>query len=283
MAWNRPNNEEAVSDKRGQSPRYLRAAVAGALVVVLGGVAVWWFLGRAPVPPPRAETVKKVQQAPVAVASVATNAAPQTGKVVKPSKRKRMPKQLPVDRTGKVSTPYISSNSLAITYGAVNGRPLFKKSIFRHTSEQMIDAVLNQQPGLRMIDVPLDKSFEEDFMASLKDPIVIEDGDSEDVRRQKQDMVDVKAEIMERVKNGEKISEIVSDARADLNRIADYADQVKDAYHQSIAESKGGPEEWEVLRKSANKMLKAHGVPPIKPAKRGRFAVPANLVTGEDE
>ena len=262
-----PGTKYTAPGTKHKAPGTKHGLLAGLIVVALGGAALWWFAQgtRHQAPSAKHEARGTITQAKPAIPA-------EDPKVIKPSGKKHPPRQLTVDRKSAVATPNIASNSLVITYGMVNGKSIFKRPVFRHNSENLICAVLTTQPGLRIIDIPLGKRFEEDFANSLLDPIRIEDGDTPEEIELKQLMVDVKKELVERIKAGENLSDIITEARKDINKLAQYNEDVRHAYYE-MRKNAADMTEVEEFRLAANKMLEERGLPPIRADKRGKYKV----------
>ncbi len=266
-----PGTRHQAPGTRHQAPGTKHGLFAGLIIVALGSAALWWFAQgtkhQAPSPAPSTK-----HQAPSTITPAKPAIPAEDPKIIKPSGKKHPPRQLTVDRKSAVATPNIASNSLVITYGMVNGKSIFKRPVFRHNSENLICAVLTTQPGLRIIDIPLGKRFEEDFANSLLDPIRIEDGDTPEEIELKQLMVDVKKELVERIKAGENLSDIITEARKDINKLAQYNEDVRHAYYE-MRKNAADMTEVEEFRLAANKMLEERGLPPIRADKRGKYKV----------
>lgn len=246
--------------------------LAGGLIIAVAAVvAVWLLFGNSGASHPLDKAPSPKDKTAVRTAKI-ESATEEDRNVLKPSGVKRVAKKLTEDKDSLVPTPNLTSNSLVVTYGMVNGKSLYKKPIFHHKSENLISAVLNTRPGTRIIDVPLGSDFEQDFVNSLVDKIKIEEGDDEETIRQKQEMVDVKAELAARVKEGENLREIIENARKDLNKLADYRENLEHMY-AAEREKVESEEELEALRMACNKLLEERGIPPIKAHKRGKWAV----------
>ncbi len=267
MAWNGSDGSATPAKPVKKAPSALRGLVAGLLVVAVAAVGLFLLLSG-----DEKQGVKSDEK-PVAIEEVKPVPAPaDDSSVIKPSGKKREPRQLTVDRKSPVATPNIASNSIVITYGMVNGKSIFKRRIFRHNSENLIAAVLTTQPGLRIIDIPLGKRFEDDFLKSLHDPIRVEEGDTPEEIELKQLMVDVKKELVDRIKNGENLSDIITEARKDINKLAQYNEDVRHTYFEMREHAKDMTE-VEEFRLAANRMLEERGLPPIRADKRGRYKV----------
>ena len=70
--------------------------------------------------------------------------------------------------------------------------------------------------GKDMPPLPLDQNFEREFVASLKEPIVIDDGDSEKVRELKMKVAQLRRELDERASQGEPMIRILKDFQKDM-------------------------------------------------------------------
>lgn len=140
-----------------------------------------------------------------------------------------------------------------------------KPSIFRHRSEREIERLLTIEPGQPMFGMRrYDARFEEDFLKSMEEPIVISADDSDEVRAAKQLMIDTKIEIMDRIRNGEKLGDILKETRDELQRLAQYKRNLRKELLSLAKDGHAEEEDLDDFIKAANQMLEANGIDPLK-------------------
>lgn len=118
-------------------------------------------------------------------------------------------------------------------------------------------------PGERFLDVDLGEWFDEAFLESLKTPIEILPSDSDSVAATKQAVIDAKKAIEEYVGEGRTPSQVVLEAREELNKIADYRDKLQNDFH-ALLTMEDDPEILRMYVKEANKMLQDYDTPPLE-------------------
>lgn len=148
-----------------------------------------------------------------------------------------------------------------------NGKRLSKvhppKPIFENASDQVIALALSVKPGQSMPPLPqLDKSLEQDFVNSLASPIVINDDDSEEIKRLKADVIETKAYIAEQIKNGGSLLEILREHQQMMNDTADHHLMAVEAAQKIKAEY--GADAANEFIDRVNESLRAKGIPEIE-------------------
>lgn len=139
-----------------------------------------------------------------------------------------------------------------------------KPSIFHYRAEKEIERLLTLEPGRPMFGTRrYDERFEKDYLESLKEPIIISKDDSDEDKALKQMMIDTKIEISDRMRNGEKLKDILEEARNELQRMAEYKRSLQ---QMVVKDMKDGMTEQELddYVEAVNIMLKQNGIPPIK-------------------
>lgn len=141
-----------------------------------------------------------------------------------------------------------------------------KPSIFRYRSEREIERLLTLEPGRTMFGTRrYDVRFEEDFQKSLEEPIIISADDSEEDKVIKRAMIDAKVEIMERIRAGERLGDILDETRSELQRMAQYKRNLnKELVELSKRDGEISDANFNDYIDAANKMLKDNGIAPIK-------------------
>ena len=260
----------------GKPSGAFKGAIAG-LIVVIAAVGAWYFLTqkqeevKPEAKPKKTTRIETVTPAP---------AAPQ--KVEKP---KAEPVQMITNRHGNVvqtkkPETYIDAAGVE-RYKKGNGRvPLehpekyLVKSVvhpnaypdFKHDSENEIANLLTiESGGMIFGDREYDKRFEQDFVQALMEPVEINEDDSEEDRRIKENVEAAKREIAERIKQGENLGDILTAEREEIRRLAQYKQQMEELFHEQISTGEiQSEQDLDDFCKAVNTMLESKGIEPFK-------------------
>lgn len=231
-----------------------RAIFAGLIVLVLGGAAVWWFCGGRGATRPTAEgrnearsarhTHAQIKRITKATPFVATNKAVKTAGIAKPE----------IVHPDVVIKPHVQGLLVKWTHSV---KPTFT-NFFENTVCELVTAT----PGERFLDFDIGDETDEAYEASLKQEIVINPDDPDEVKHLKQTVIDAREEVKREVAAGQKASDVIRAARDDLNKIADYRDMVQEAFNSYLL-TETDPKEILAYADEANKMMSEYGAMPI--------------------
>ena len=266
----------AANKRKAGSPSPVRGIVAAVLVVAVA-FGAWYFLSQKqeevkpdakPKKPAKIETVTPAPAAPP--------------KVEQP---KPEPVQMVTNRHGKVvqrkkPETYVDAAGVE-RYVKGNGRVPLKnpekylvKSVvhpnaypdFKHDSENEIANLLTiESGGMIFGDREYDKRFEQDFVQALMEPVEINEDDSEEDRRIKENVEAAKREIAERIKQGENLGDILTAEREEIRRLAQYKQQMEEIFHEQISTGEIQTEQdLDDFCKAVNTMLESKGIEPFK-------------------
>jgi hypothetical protein len=135
--------------------------------------------------------------------------------------------------------------------------------IFTNAFENFIGEIMTATPGERFLEVDLSGWFDEAFLKSLKTHIEILPSDSDSVAATKQAVIDAKKAIEEYVNEGRTPSQVVLEAREELNKIADYRDKLQNDFHVMLT-MEDDPEILKMYVEEANRILKDYDTPPLE-------------------
>ena len=154
------------------------------------------------------------------------------------------------------TTVYFLKNPPTTTY-----RPLPRpEDIFKHQSEKTIAAVLLHKPGaFVMRRTVYDESFDMDFQKALEEPIIEKDDDDEATKELKAAVNDVKAELAERMRAGEKPSKIMTDTMDTAYELGKYSRNLETMLHEMSDNPANTDKDIEDFVNAANKLLKEKG------------------------
>ena len=242
--------------------------VGVAIGVVVLGILVWVFLSQDKTVKPSSDNptprlVSKEQPPKEKIAPAPTNTVEKVhGKVIKPRKRREPIVHREPEVTKNAPPPKVDALDLIKNSTVISNTVRSSHVLFKSRSENLLAGIISTKPGYRVINIPLDADFVQDFKSSLGNPISVEDDDTPDEIELKQAVVDAKAMLLEEMGKGGDITRILSDAREDLNRLADYRKSVQMTYSSLVREGRP-PEECEAFRKEANELFKEYNLAPI--------------------
>ena len=139
-----------------------------------------------------------------------------------------------------------------------------KYTIFENRSENEIARLISMPPGTQMFGTRrYDDKFEADFLKSCETPIIVEKGDSEYVKNLKKAMNETKIEIRNRMAAGEKLADILTETRKELQRLATYRRDLKRETADMLQSGTLSDQDADDVITAANKMLEQKGLNPI--------------------
>lgn len=242
--------------------------VAGAIVVLGGGLAVLYFWGQTPKTAREDDsrknrTIRDVGTNVVAKAAV-TNEHPGMvlvrGKWYPEYNEKGGHIWVTHDRV-RYHTPVVVTNSA----NAAGIRP--ERKIFKNPADQEIAILLNTPVGTRLIgDIRYGKFFVKKFLESLESPIIVSHDDPEDVQKLKRAVNETKIELKARYDAGEDIAKIMADSRKELQHLGAYREELRREVEKCMrtGDAHGNSKAIEELYSAANKMLTDRGLPELK-------------------
>ena len=270
MSWNRQESkkEKGKSKHRGGRSR-VPLVLLVPVVLLLLGVAVWWAAM------PRGDSAAPQPKEPHGggqIAEATPAAAPRTPEPA-PKPNVRVPTKEERDaefirrceeRYGANMPPglkthiYYLKNPPKVTYEAMVSHKYLK-----HASERDIASVLLATPGTAFLNpTEYGEQFDQDFMAALFDPIKPEEGDSDEVRHNKEMVSALKKEIAELAKStGRKPSEIMTEQNRMMYELGLFEKQLAD----DLVEAENNPDlsdsDVDDLFAAANILRKKKGLP----------------------
>lgn len=209
--WNRSTSTPKPAPKK---PSAMRGIIAGLVVVALAAVCVVVFMGKGEKP------VEKVEKKPTKIKEVKPAPAPKTPpKAQKVDKPKKDLKDMTPEERLEMRMKHIAEAQKRMKDIPL-ARPLETNLVFKTSTDQILAMVADLAEGKDMPPLPLDDNFERDFVASLKEPIVINEDDSEKVKELKTKVAQLRKELDERASQGEPMVRILKDFQD--NMVKDY-------------------------------------------------------------
>lgn len=210
MSWNGSANKES-GNKPIQtqaktpakiSPSIIKGILAGVLVVGLSVVVCFFLKSKGGTPKQERVENKRIHGE---LADVSTRPAIQREREVAPEEAAPKPKKARKDMTREERYQSDLERVRQAQKRQANVPQAHKRApeIFRTASDQILYMVAQMAEGKDMPPMPLDKNFEKEFAASLKEPIEILDSDSEKVKAMKQSVMQLRQELSERLESGE--------------------------------------------------------------------------------
>ena len=243
----------------------IRGAIAGALVVLGAVIVAWWLWPDASAPVAEdGDGTKKDLIAEVKPAAVAKPAETNAVKAVDPNARPT--------KVGEIVNGYVMllGGRLRRVKGVTKPSAIRKtlaQQTFKHHSDVSLANLLTAEPGGLMVgdSSMYYRNFDKEFAKSLKDPIVIEEEDSEEVRELKKGVIELRAEMQDRIKAGEDPVKVMRQARDELMEASIYRRDLEKQVDSIMKERKDLTEkDLEDLVNGANEMLKGRGAKPIR-------------------
>lgn len=226
MAWNRPseNQQTKASLRRGGTPRPTVWAVAA--IVVLGMGIIGWLLwpsgerGEDAAFTERVSRIKEVKPSPPSKQNTIEPREEEKPKIQGCEAWEKAqgldPKLFPYDDGRKVietrTNQWMAVDICIMPNGA-------RRKVRRHVGKQLFkcgtDMVLLQALSTGADEVgppiPFSADMEEDFIESLKTPIVIEDDDTPEQREAKEMVIAARESVAEQIKEGRSFFDAVND------------------------------------------------------------------------
>lgn len=222
MSWNGSKGGGTSHAPRRQAPRAsagrpspFRGLIAGAVVVALAVAAYFAFFSRDEIPQRGDEVAKGHGRIREVKPAAAPKPAPEPER---PRSKKKLEDMSPEERR-EMRLQHIAE-AQARMKDIPLARPPETNLVFKTATDQILAMVADLADGKDMPPLPIDRNFEREFVASLKEPIVIDDGDSEKVKNLKSKVAQLRRELDERASHGEPMVRILKDFQREM--AADY-------------------------------------------------------------
>lgn len=274
MAWNGSTNvggtTPASKKPAKKSPGLTHGLIAGAAIVLIGIVALYFVSGDK-------EEQSSDKKVSTKIAEVEPEIATQdVVSVVKEDAPKKKSKYIDYDpdkvyrdergvlryKKGDGRVPHSDEEmEKYVIHHTVydTGLPQFK-----HNCEMEIAVLLTLEPGQMIFgDIERNRMWKEEFMRSIVDPTEVTKDDTDEDKEIKKAVEATKKDLVERMKAGEDIGEILDDARSEMRRLATYKDELL-AIAREAAEGVETIDEVNTHLEAVNKMLEDKGLAPVK-------------------
>ena len=271
MAWNRnkedphsPRLRRAVGRIKGGPSALLVLLVALAVLAVVVVVAVFLSMGR--------DAARPVEAAPAAKPKAVVAERP----AVRPPEPAGEPKKDVVRWRGKEYPMYNEKGGKAVVTGygvryltprvitnsteSANARIPWEARQFKHRTDQEIAVLLYTEPGTAFVgDYAADERFNEKFLKSLEEPILIEEGDGADVRELKKAVIEARNELKARYDSGEDPAAIIAGAHKELRELGAYKEELAKQLREVARRPEMTEADLDDFVAAANQMLESRG------------------------
>ena len=150
--------------------------------------------------------------------------------------------------------------------------PRLACEIFDNRVENEIAVLITMAPGTSMIGMPkYGDDYEQAFLKSCETPIIISEDDDEFTKQLKNDVIQVKIDLLDRIRDGEKIGDIMRDARLEAQRLSQIKNDIISLLRENIADENMDDNDVELCYAAANKLLEQHGIAPVKPLSINKY------------
>ena len=268
MAWNKPAEERGNREAEERSSRLKQSAFRFSICVafvVIGIAAVWWWQRDVDTKAPSAEsktheTIREVKPAPAMSNAVE--------KVINPNEETYRDERGILRRkvgNGRVYDPTVKTIKINPNVDK-EGNPRYhsKFMIFKDPVDTEIARIISTPQGATVFGSRnYGKKFEELFNKSLQKPIEQDPSDTPYERKLKENVASVKADIAERVRKGEKLTNIFGQADKEIRRLYAYRKSLKDQLKHIATDKKLSAADMGDAVKAANIMLKERGCSPV--------------------
>lgn len=276
MAWNgsgRGSSDAHVTSRKTDiKPTLARGLIGGLLVAAFAIAAAYWLMS------PKAPREEGYEASTTAMISEAgfQKQTVSADKAVVPSQFKDVSKPTaptppPPQRPGEVRDGWLmfadghKMKVAGVITSRVEAVTLADKT-FKSFSDRCIATLLTTEFGDGFLgsSEELFSEFDQQFEESLKDEIVIDKDDSDDVRTLKQAIIDTRNDLIERKKAGESLSQVMIETRDKLIELATYREELEAQIDKLTADNDFSEEDQEELLKAANTMLEERGIKPFE-------------------
>ena len=265
MGWNRQNEVGRVAPRPPHGKVLLFGLVAGS-VVVLGAIGTWWFLSDSGCRGATRPTERKIGL----IREVTPSAAPTNAPAASVPARKKYKDMTREEKLAFLQREFGDNppdNYKAEIYflkhpPKENIRPYGDSPInaFKNRSERAIASALMMDPGAPMLLKPtFDASLDADFAQHAVDAIEIGEDDTDEVRALKQAVSDTKKELIARVKNGEKPSDILNAHMDSMYELGKYKSQMTELINEMRNDPSKSDDDVRDFVTAANQLLREKG------------------------
>ena len=248
-----------------------KTAILVAVVLAVAAGLWWWLVAREdtrPAKPKAATVVKDVKSpkapqrppetAPAKAGQRKVQAVPETNQVadVKPPKERHDTVSIHTNNLGKVVEKWIGADGklhMSVRYA--------RKPVFDNASDDQLAMAMAGDGAQSIAPIPMTATSEQEFLESLKNPIVINDDDPEKVKQIKTAVSEARAQMKQMIDNGMSYREALAEHQRLVNENVDTRNQCM-AELKSLVDA-GDHEGAERYMKTMNVALGQMGIPAL--------------------
>ena len=170
--------------------------------------------------------------------------------------------------TARTNTAGAIIEKLRLADGTTKMKVRPKPPLFENACDQVIAMAISTKPGDAMPPLPDLTGIEQDFANSLLSPIRINDDDSDEVKLIKEQVIEVRKELAQAVKNGGSVMEALLAHQAEMNRI--YESRLTAIQMMQRIQAESGIEAAQEFADEVNRRFESENIPAIPVVGRGR-------------
>lgn len=278
MGWNGSSaatgaatNKKVAKPRKVSSGAPMSGAFKGTLVLILVlvlaiGAGAYWYVTNA-LPKVNEPTEEKVEKK--AIAEVKPEIAP----VETAAQNEEKPKKpLPPQRVGELRDGYrlLPSGKLHRVLGIVTNTPpkvSISEKTFKHSADVELGHLLMVEPGEDLLgdSEGMYRGFKKELEEALAEPIEYDKDDTEFQRELKDAVIDLRKELVARMKAGEDVEKIMEDTRNQLKELALYREELENQVKRISGEdAEMTQKDYDDLVEAANMMLEERGSKPME-------------------
>ena len=267
MAWNGSGNNKASDKAKKKRPAgasgFGHGLFAGLIVVAIGAAALYVLMGgRGEKAVPKAEK-KPVKIAEAEPVKVGRKAAEKVEEKETPYWERPTTNGLNEAQIRKWKFMHQKPPSYTNMVATLGPKPKF--AIFPTFAENRVAMLMTIEPGTTLVGSPeYDERFREEFMKSCETPIIAEPDDDDYRRELKEAMKRMKIELLDRVRNGEDLCRIMTDAHNEAMRLGTIRQEIEQSMREMIKDSAESEADIDDAVAAANKLLESKGINPIR-------------------
>ena len=241
-----------------------------ALVVLAGGVAWWWWMRRdggiAPYQPEKPEAPKKADALPKEVTPAPAPAAPASPVAAAQTNEAAVAERKPKERHDTISIHTNNLGKVVEKWIGPDGRKHMsvryaRKPVFDNASDDQLAMAVSGGGTQAIAPIPMTATSEQEFLESLKKPIVINDDDPENVKRIKAAVKEAREAMKQLMDGGMSYREALAEHQKLVNENVETRNQCMAELKQLV--DAGDREGAEHYLKTMNIALEQMGIPAL--------------------
>ena len=262
MGWNKPSVASTPLPTPKKKPTALRGAVAGFIVVSVAALVAFVMLSGGDAKP-KSESSKKPAAIKEVKPAVATNAVPMTNAAPKAEEetylgRKIVKRVETTNETGRVKIVVTTDDGQTHRYYRTGQA----RRIFKFESDYALANLLSTPEGATPAPYPISPGLDEAFKASLMNPIVDDEDDTEEDRALKARVRQARLDAVDLMNQGFTFTQILTEHQTRARENSEVTLSIAKEAKKILEEY--GAEEASKYVKKMNESLERMGIGPVK-------------------